>query len=760
MRERPLCAVCLVFLCIIGIFVKVGVITGIPEDAAFAEAAGSEEDLILSGTVYRKEIKETYQLLYLKKIQLRGKDSPGQYINCSIKSCILYDKTFKDIPLGREIRSKGTVKLFEEAGNPGNFEQDFYYRKQGIRFRFQAKELALTAKKQTPEGRVLTVLINVREAWQEILAEGAGKENGAVLSAVLTGEKSEMSRETKELYQKNGIGHILAISGLHVSFIGLGLYRLLRKAGCSFIVSGVTGTIILVLYMAMTGNSVSVVRAVLMLAMRTGADIAGRTYDLPTSLAAAAAVTAVWRPLYLIDAAFLLSYGAVLGILVMTPVMKMLYRGKRKWCRAFLDGLGIQLFLMPVVLYFYYEIPPYSVFLNLIVIPLLSVVMGSAIAGSAVSALGKVLPFAAADRLGGGIGKLLLAGCGAVLKLYQALGELCMKLPGARIVCGRPRMWKIAVCYGMLLGLYAYSKRSESCAHRLRQICGCITVMSAAAVLVIRNEPGKEELRITVLDVGQGDSIFIRMPSGRNILVDGGSSDVKQAGNYRIEPFLLSEGAGVLDEVFISHGDADHCSAVEELLLHQKYGVRIRNLVLPPLWREQETLWKLAQCAKENGVRVSEIRTGMELSERHGVRKEDSIRLRCISPEAEAGELNANESSMVLELVYGEFCMLLTGDTEGKGEELLCASGNLKHCTVLKAAHHGSENSSQEAFLMQTTPDIAVISAGKGNVYGHPHPELLERLQEKNVLIYRTDEGGAVMMRTDGKRLKIRSFRN
>lgn len=115
---------------------------------------------------------------------------------------------------------------------------------------------------------------------------------------------------------------------------------------------------------------------------------------------------------------------------------------------------------------------------------------------------------------------------------------------------------------------------------------------------------------------------------------------------------------------------------------------------------------------------------------------------------------------MVLELVYGEFCMLLTGDTEGKGEELLCASGNLKHCTVLKAAHHGSENSSQEAFLMQTTPDIAVISAGKGNVYGHPHPELLERLQEKNVLIYRTDEGGAVMMRTDGKRLKIRSFRN
>lgn len=194
-------------------------------------SAGSEEDLILSGTVYRKEIKETYQLLYLKKIQLRGKDSPGQYINCSIKSCILYDKTFKDIPLGREIRSKGTVKLFEEAGNPGNFEQDFYYRKQGIRFQFQAKELALTAKKQTPEGRVLTVLMNVREAWQEILAEGAGKENGAVLSAVLTGEKSEMSRETKELYQKNGIGHILAISGLHVSFIGLGLYRSASEGG-------------------------------------------------------------------------------------------------------------------------------------------------------------------------------------------------------------------------------------------------------------------------------------------------------------------------------------------------------------------------------------------------------------------------------------------------------------------------------------------------------------------------------------------------
>lgn len=773
MRERPLCAVCLVFLCIIGMFVKAGVISGVGPDSSFTELAGNKEDSVLKGTVYRKEQKETYQILYLKNSQLQGKDSSGQLINCNIKSCILYDKTFKEIPLGGEIISRGRVKLFEAARNPGNFEQDFYYEKQGIAFAFQAGKLVLTKENRAPYYKLQTVLMKIRSKWQELLQKGAGEVNGAILGAILTGEKSEMSPEIKELYQKNGIGHILAISGLHVSFIGLGIYKFLRKTGRSFLASGVISLMILLLYMGMVGNSVSVVRAVIMLAIRTGADITGRTYDLPTSLAVAAAFTAVWRPLYLKDAAFLLSYGAILGILMMTPILGRIYQGKKKFIRTFLGGLGIQLFLLPVVLYFYCEIPPYSVFLNLVVIPLLSVVMGGAIAGSAVMLLGSIVHLQVTEWIFNAAGGLLLTGCGWILDFYKFLGELCMKFPGARIVCGKPGMWQIVLCYGIIFVLWRHAgsmekserrqkfmkasekqkEKEEICSVKSRRLLSGIyvTALTAAIVLCAWNFHPNGELQITMIDVGQGDGIFVRTPSGTTILIDGGSSDIKNVGKYRIEPFLLSEGVRTLDYVFISHGDADHYSGVEEMIMRQRQGVRIKNLVLPAVWREHETLCGLAKVGMENGVRVLKAEPGMNVTE-------GNLQLTCIVPGKEDTDLDVNESSMVLKLCYEEFSMLLTGDIEGKGEERLCNLDALGQCSVLKAAHHGSENSTPEKFLEKTLPEIAFISAGIENSYGHPHPALLKRLGEYGIKIYQTPEHGAVILSTNGKKMKIKTY--
>ena len=259
-----------------------------------------------------------------------------------------------------------------------------------------------------------------------------------------------------------------------------------------------------------------------------------------------------------------------------------------------------------------------------------------------------------------------------------------------------------------------------------------------------------EEVEATVLDVGQGDGIFIRGP-GVSCFIDGGSSDVSQAGTYRIEPFLLANAAEVLDYAFVTQGDEDHINGIRELLEGQDLGIRIRTLVLPPEEYHEEKLTALAAAAKENGTRVVVMEAGEEI-------RSEGMRITCLGPESGSSAEPGNSASLVLGLSYGAFDMLLTGDVEGKGEESLIRSGRLKRYDVLKAAHHGSKDSGSEAFLEIVKPKVALISAGRDNRYGHPHQETLDRLGAAGCRVYSTQESGAVTVRTDGKRMWISHF--
>ena len=168
--------------------------------------------------------------------------------------------------------------------------------------------------------RAAQFLSEVRSAWKDILMEHLGDYYGGTMSAVLLGDKAGLDAEMKKMYQKNGIGHLLAISGLHMSFIGMGIYGLLRKTGLGFIPAGIAGGAVLILYTMMIGAGVSSLRALIMFLIRVGADMTGRDYDLATSLAVAAAVLCARQPLYVTDAGFLLSFGAILGLVLLSPV--------------------------------------------------------------------------------------------------------------------------------------------------------------------------------------------------------------------------------------------------------------------------------------------------------------------------------------------------------------------------------------------------------------------------------------------------------
>lgn len=756
MRKRPLCAICVLFL-IIQAFRVLFSGAGDIEISELERAASGEAGVILTGSVYRIEKKEKVTAFYLKDnaVSAAGRELAEERVLVYYSG----DTVKNVIKIGNILHVRGELQAFDSARNPGNFDQREYYRRQEIRVLVWAEQMEVLSK---DTDRLRQSLYELRQAWDRLLVRHLGEYYGSTMSAILLGQKSGLDPEMKTMYQKCGISHILAISGLHMTFLGMGIYNALRRAGFGFTVSGAAGAVLLILYSLMIGAGVSSLRALIMFLVRIGAEITGRDYDLLTSLAVSAAVLCAGQPLYLTDAGFLLSYGAILGIALFAPVFAEVFgceqiRKKQHWKSGVkkrisaallwvLTGLStsiaVNLMLLGPLLYFYFEIPPYSVFLNLIVIPLMPVAMGAGLFGSALALLWEP---------GGGA---VLQICRAVLAAYDLVCEWSSGLPFGRIVTGRPDMWQLVLYYVMIalvLILYIRMKKREK--ERIGRPHGmALLLVSSGMILLCRGACregflSRDEVSVTVLDVGQGDCIHIRGPSA-DILIDGGSSDVSDVGTYRISPCLLSRGADSLDYVFVTHGDQDHISGIREMLEDQTFGVRICNLVLPSAKYHDEVLQGLAFTAAEAGTRVLVMDAEEKITD-------GGLTLECLAPEADAGLEPGNEASLVLEAEYGAFRMLFTGDVEGSGENALVSSGRLKRCDVLKAAHHGSKNSGSDGFLDIVQPSLTLISAGRDNRYGHPHAETVERLEKCGSKIYSTQEDGALTVRTDGRRIRI-----
>ena len=797
MIRRPLCTACILFLIVQAVRVCVFQCAEDQKPSALESAVSEGTRLTLTGTVDRIEEKNKVTALFLED---NAVSASGQQI--SEPSILVYinpDEIQKKINIGNVIQVEGEASFFERARNPGNFDQRSYYQKQGIHVLVWAESLSVRSE-QTD--RIREFLSGLRARWKGMLTECLGEYYGNTMSAILLGEKSGLDAEMKKMYQKNGIGHLLAISGLHMSFIGMGVYGALRRIGLGFVPAGLLGGGVLVLYTLMIGAGVSSLRALIMFLVRIGADMTGRDYDLPTSLSLAAAVICAWQPLYITDAGFQLSFGAILGIWLLNPVFTEMFRcgqmfrcgredrgGKvssvfcalKKLLESVSSSLAVNLFLSGPLLYFYFEVPPYSVILNILVIPVMPLAMGAGLGGLAA---GMILPSA---------GGAVLQVCRAVLWLYDMACGAAGKLPGSRIVTGKPGLAWLAVYYAVTASVCAVFFRMAEARRkkeredtnggervirpeqrqgggskrngRAQPVPGYITLtmrlsgvvllaFAAVMVLLCRGsytwKPGTE---VTVLDVGQGDGIHIRGPEGENLFIDGGSSDVSSVGTYRIEPYLLSCAVEELDYVFLTHGDEDHINGMTELLEGQELGVRIRNLVLPPEEYLDEKLAGISRAAARNGTRVVTIQAGQSL--RNG---DTDLEITCLGPECGTDMGPGNGASLVLGARYGAFGMLLTGDVELEGERSLVNSGRLGRYPVLKAAHHGSKNSGTEEFLQIVKPAAAVISAGKDNRYGHPHEETLERLTDAGCMICSTQECGAVTLRSDGSSLQIESF--
>lgn len=907
MRKRPLSVGCLV------VVILICIVTSLSRKEPWNCPELEGQTVIVQGRVYQKEVKtqggRDKTVVYLKQVSFAG-DNPvegqsvvqeeaaeGQLLvqkevaerqllvqeeaaekqllvqgKCAEKPadtkatenilCYLREGV-PEPEIGSLVILKGTLKNFQQSTNPGQFNAPFYYQILRISFRLNQAEIQVKSDRfyKIAEG-----LYQLRRKAGSKVDALLPEQEASVMKTMLLGEKGILDEEIKGLYQRNGIAHILAISGLHISMIGMGLYQLLRRAGLKIKLSAILASMIIVLYGMMTGFAVSAIRAIAMFLLQMLAQILGRTYDRITALAVAAVLVLVEQPLYLFHSGFQFSFLCVLGISLILPVLGNVRKGKRLF-----EGVALMAVTLPVYLGVFYQIPVYSMFLNFIVLPMMSILMGAGIVMILAAFLCTPLAIPAAWLITG------------ILMVYERLGLFTEKLPHHYWTPGCPAKWQLAVYVAVLIIIAAlgrtkrkavlYQKdcihRRGSCAKEILQedppcheelqyemsqyersqhgmaqynipryevsqyeipqyemqnkrirriVCHGGKWISTYGIpvgicwgflllgVVILTWRFRPELKVTFLDVGQGDCIFLQTENGDSYLTDGGSSSVSKVGKYRMIPFLKYQGASQIKAVFVSHADSDHYNGIAELLEQAELeGIRVENLVLTDIADEcrSEGYEELVELAGQNGITVQLLHEGQQL-------QDGELLFQCLHPSKGYRAEDLNETSMVLLVTYREFSMLLTGDVQGAGEEHLTqelqdwkepgvtqmqdvirisgeeesmeeesiederieeqieekrpqnkigANHAETELTILKVAHHGSKNSTSEEFLKAANPKIAIISCGKGNRYGHPHEETLERLEKVDIPWFCTKDYGAIIVTVDDKsRVQVRGY--
>ena len=696
------------------------------------------------------------------------KEEKAEWKEYDLKRLLVYlppdDLENGELLPGKKLFCTGKLESVEPARNEGEFDYRLYYRSRDICCRMSAKKAEITEHSVWP---LQAASYRIREQAKKLLEQYCTETDAGLLSAILLGDKTRMDTGINELYQKNGIAHLLAVSGLHISLIGMGVYRLLRRLGLGFGWSGMWAGGLIFLYGTMTGFGASVFRACLMLACAFTASWLGRTYDLLSAMALAAIFLSLENPFIIFTGAFQLSFGAVFAIGWAGKELADGLGCKKVWTKALAMSLAIQLVTGPMVLYHFFEYPLYGMLLNFLVIPLMTYVVGAGMAGLLMGMGGilvsSVIPGPAAFVLKqlldlGAVGSM--GTCHYSFAFYEILCRAAEKLPCSSLILGRPKLWKLAAYYAALAVFLACAGsrgrrweaekegQEENAERKGKEHIKTWGILFALlAFLLHRSVSG---LRVDFIDVGQGDGILLETRE-QVILVDGGSTQIKKLGEQRLEPLLKSRGLRNIDMVFVSHGDQDHISGIT-WLLEEDTGIEIGRLFLPFPGKGEEVYEKLESAAEKRGVKTDYICAGDFV-------QSGKLSLSCLYPYRDTLSSDRNDHSEVLLAEYGDFSMLLMGDLGAEGEAEIAEQWNKnRQVQILKAGHHGSSTSSSEQFLDTVHPRIAVLSYGKDNSYGHPHPEVIERFDERGIARWATEEQGMITIRTDGEEMEIQGF--
>lgn len=561
-----------------------------------------------------------------------------------------------------------------------------------------------------------------RELYQKVYLPDPTPARGLLLG-LLIGELRLLGDEGRDLFQKNGLSHLLAISGLNVGMVALFFLFFFRALSGLPIFSRsifwlrgypLIAALPVWFYVVTAGSPISAVRAAVMATFVLGAMTLWRRIDFLNLLIFSSILMLLVSPLSLFSAAFQLSFVAVLFLILF-------FKPQHFWRDLFFTSGLVLLGLAPFLLYHFNEISLIGLVLNGVAVPYVNFVL---------------LPL-------GMVGEILTGIFGLEITLFWTLLTLLSKglflllnavspLAESLTYFGHFPIWKFPFYYGAFL-FFKKQKLAVSL------IC--------VAWILLPVPRMNNELKISFLDVGQGESIVVQLPNKKVWLIDGGGirGNDYDMGRFVIAPYLWNEGIRKVDRLFLTHPHHDHYKGIGFVAQHFAPTILYVNGDQPPEIEKEDYEKTMAQIRRNRLEIVQVTRDSPILSE-------GEVELQFLMPEGSGPQphFDVNDNSTVMQLRYRDISILLSGDLMEMGERGLLESGLDLKSTVLKLGHHGSDTSTGENFLEAVSPKFAVMSLGEFNSYGMPGEAVLESLARRQIPLYRTDQQGGIELISDG----------
>jgi competence protein ComEC len=710
-----------------------------------------------------------------------------------------------ELRAGDEIEALTRASSIHNFGNAGSFDYRGYLARQGI-------QLQATLR----SGQLLTIVGHPRLTISDRLARARGRLLGsldtlfaarpdvaALSCAMLLGDRSFVDRDRVLAYQKTGVYHVLVLAGLHVGALTAFFIWAGRRMRLGFASRTLVSLLALVSYIGIVEDRPPILRAALVAMLYLFARVLYRRMDLLNMAALSALAILIARPAEITDASFLLSFSAVgiIGALAVPWIehssepfrrgldhladvtrdvshsprviqFRIEMRAVTSWLSARLPRLaapnGNRLVVVPLRACLYlWELVVISAILQLgMLAPLAYYFHRVTLAGPfanvpAVLLTGLAVPLGfftlATSLVSNALAGFMAKGLGLILAALDASVQRFAEWHGASYRIPGPPLFIIAIFAVFAIALSAVIRSRRNGWWKFAAV---MPLLATAAIIATYPFPPRlsgQKLELTVLDVGQGDSLFVSFPGGHTMLVDGGG----ELGSFRsagmrsgidigedvISPYLWSRGFKQIDVVALTHAHEDHLGGLPAVL---------ENFRVQELWLGRdiqiEAYRNLLAVAREHGVRISHLKQGDSFS-RENV--SGTILWPDDTSESQAAK---NDDSLVMRLTDGSQSFLLAGDIERPSERKILAEDQPVGVNFLKVAHHGSKTSTTDPFLAAAHPAFAAISVGRDNSFGHPSPEVTERLEAAGVHVYRTDRDGAITATTDGNSLTVSTF--
>jgi competence protein ComEC len=648
-----------------------------------------------------------------------------------------------DFLVGDEIRASVRLSSGGAFRNFGAFSYERYLRGVNIHRRASTKTSLLVKRTGTaPAGSVRARISRIRCGIQAELERQFPAPDGndispagAVLEALLLGEDGRLDEATIENLQKTGLYHLFAISGGHIAILNVLLFSLFRLVRMSPRASRLALAAFLVFYTILIEGSPSVLRATFMTLAYLAGRLLWKDVHVLNTISASALFLLLINPSSLFDAGFQLTYVATLSIILFTPPLlkklpRLPFKATELACLSVTAALGVA----PLIARNFNRVTLSSLLLNFVAIPLVGLIMGIGYA---------FLPFAAAFPAAAGPPAAVL---GFLVAVFARISHALDPFPFLSFRVPTPRA---GIVFGYFLFLGASLVRPRFRGQRVLVGAGFSLFFFVLVVSPFR--PGSPELRVTMIDVGQGESLLVEFPGRRTMLIDGGglAASSFDVGERVVSPVLWRKGIKKIDYLVLTHPHPDHLAGLVAVA---------KNFRVGEFWEGGPTrvdgLYADLLRALPSGVIRRRCGRGFR-------RREGEVSIAVLHPErtAAAGPgpvAVGNDGSLVIKIALGRTAFLLTGDVGAATEREFLEAGLDLGSAVLKAGHHGSASSTSTAFLAAVRPGVVLVSAGEGNTYGFPSPEVLGRCRSAGAEVFRTDVDGAVEISADGRRLLVR----